>query len=67
MSKRHQSNRRKTYGRRQHEVHERRDRRRDREPIDVRIDAFGATARTDLIAGPGHAPGARHLRFGTAD
>ncbi len=26
MSKRHQSNRRRTYGRRQHELHERRDR-----------------------------------------
>ena len=66
MSKRHQSNRRKTYGRRQHEVHERRDRRRDREPMDVRIDAFGATARTDLIGGPGHVPGARPPRVRTA-
>lgn len=30
MSKRHQSSRRRTYGRRQHEVHERHDRRVDR-------------------------------------
>ena len=30
MSKRHQSSRRRTYGRRQHELHERIDRRTDR-------------------------------------
>lgn len=30
MSKRHNSSRRRTYGRRQHEVHERADRRSDR-------------------------------------
>jgi len=30
MSKRHTSNRRRTYGRRQHELHERVDRRADR-------------------------------------
>ena len=30
MSKRHQSSRRRSYGRRQHEVHERHDRRIDR-------------------------------------
>lgn len=33
MSKRHQSSRRKSYGRRQHEVHERAAR-RDREPFE---------------------------------
>jgi hypothetical protein len=32
MSKRHNSSRRRTYGRRQHELHERLDRRTDRRP-----------------------------------
>jgi hypothetical protein len=32
MSKRHNSSRRRTYGRRQHEIHERLDRRTDRRP-----------------------------------
>lgn len=41
MSKRHQASRRKTYGRRQHEVHERHLRRRDRDVVDVRVDTFG--------------------------
>lgn len=35
MSKRHQSTRRRTYGRRQHELHERSDRRLDRGRIDA--------------------------------
>jgi hypothetical protein len=35
VSKRHQSTRRRTYGRRQHELHERHDRRTDRGRIDV--------------------------------
>ena len=43
MSKRHQASRRKAYGRRQHEVHERSLRRRDHELLDARIDTFGAT------------------------
>lgn len=35
MSKRHQSTRRRTYGRRQHELHERPDRRLERGRLDV--------------------------------
>ena len=35
MSKRHQSNRRKTYGRRQHELHERRQREYQPESMDM--------------------------------
>ena len=35
MSKRHQSNRRKTYGRRQHELHERRQREYQPESMDT--------------------------------
>jgi len=42
MSKRHQSNRRRTYGRRQHELHERNDRRGERgRPEPDRIEAEG--------------------------
>ncbi len=41
MSKRHQSSRRKAYGRRQHEVRERTVRRPDRESLDVRVERFG--------------------------
>jgi hypothetical protein len=42
VSKRHQSSRRKTYGRRQHEVRERRTR-DDVMPMDDELDATGAT------------------------
>ena len=38
MSKHHQSSRRKTYGRRQHEVHERHQRDRQPEPVDLALD-----------------------------
>jgi hypothetical protein len=44
MSKRHNSSRRRTYGRRQHEVHERMDRRSER-------------GRVDRAGRPGHEPG----------
>jgi len=39
MSKRHAASRRRTYGRRQHEVHERMDRR----PYRIRIERTGRT------------------------
>jgi hypothetical protein len=38
VSKRHQSNRRKAYGRRQHELHERRQREYQPEPLDGALD-----------------------------
>jgi hypothetical protein len=38
MSKRHHSSRRRAYGRRQHELHERFDRRRSVESADIRHD-----------------------------
>lgn len=41
MSKRHQANRRKVYGRRQHEVRERVLRRPDPQ-LDIRVDGFRA-------------------------
>ena len=41
MSKRHQSTRRRTYGRRQHELHERTERRHERGPVEVEFaDGF---------------------------
>jgi hypothetical protein len=43
VSKRHQSNRRKSYGRRQHELHERSQRDQQHEPVEpVLDDAAGA-------------------------
>ena len=67
MSKRHQSSRRKTYGRRQHEVHERRGRRHGLEPIDVRIDTFGMTSRSDLFSVSGPESRIHHSRLGAVD
>lgn len=65
MSKRHQSNRRKTYGRRQHELYERRQ--RDHQPEHLGMDA-------DDLAGPGVAdrlafldPRTPRLHYATGD
>jgi len=51
VSKRHQSSRRRTYGRRQHELHERNSVRRH-QPIEeeAELDAFGATTPGDPLA-----------------
>ena len=43
MSKRHQANRRKTYGRRQHEVRERQDRAQHSEGFDFELGDWGST------------------------
>ena len=51
MSKRHQSSRRKTYGRRQHEVRERHDRTPQEELAGhFELDDWGTTASTDPFA-----------------
>lgn len=50
MSKRHQSSRRKAYGRRQHEVRERHDRTPHQEAADVELDDWGAAAPVDPFA-----------------
>jgi hypothetical protein len=66
MSKRHQSSRRKTYGRRQHEVRERSQRRREPEMLDVRVDSFGTAGRPEgvgLELDGGHRP----LSYAPAD
>lgn len=50
MSKRHQSNRRKTYGRRQHEVRERHDRDQPGQASEFESGDWGATAQADPLA-----------------
>ncbi len=65
MSKRHQSSRRRAYGRRQHELHERQDRRPDR----VRIELDWTDGSDGLQADPLAFldPRAPRLRFDFAD
>ena len=50
MSKRHQTNRRRSYGRRQHELHERAVRRHFPEPPDLATADAGATSSNDPLA-----------------
>jgi hypothetical protein len=51
VSKRHQSNRRKTYGRRQHELHERSQREPEPEGFEAPgADDFGAGTTADRFA-----------------
>jgi hypothetical protein len=51
VSKRHQSSRRRSYGRRQHEVHEREGGRRHQPAAEtVDLDAFGASSQADPLA-----------------
>ena len=65
MSKRHSSNRRKTYGRRQHELHERQA--RDHLPADLEdgLDDVGAPGIVDRLAFLD--PRTPRLRFATGD
>ena len=50
MSKRHQSSRRRSYGRRQHEVQERQARRHFPEPPETRAEDAGAGSASDPFA-----------------
>lgn len=50
MSKRHQTSRRKSYGRRQHEVRERYERARTPEPEDHALDDLGPLGVPDRLA-----------------
>ena len=50
MSKRHQSSRRKSYGRRQHELSERRGRELAQEPFEAELDEIGHNALADRFA-----------------
>ncbi len=49
MSKRHQSSRRKTYGRRQHEVRERQDRTHHIDTAGFELDEWGSSAPSDPL------------------
>ncbi len=61
MSKRHQSSRRRSYGRRQHELHEREGNRRGQLSEELDLDGFGASSQTDPLAF--HDPRAPRIRF----
>lgn len=50
MSKRHQNNRRKSYGRRQHEMHERRQRDNVPADVDLDLDDLGPSGIADRLA-----------------
>jgi hypothetical protein len=50
VSKRHHANRRKTYGRRQHELHERGQREHQPEPPDLALDDRAAGGMADRFA-----------------
>ncbi len=50
MSKHHQSSRRKNYGRRQHELAERRGRDLTQEPNEADLDEFGTSVIADRLA-----------------
>lgn len=65
MSKRHQSSRRRTYGRRQHEVHERHERRGDRSRPDLNWAVPGDEVQADPLSFLD--PRAPRLRFDFAD
>jgi hypothetical protein len=64
MSKRHQASRRRAYGRRQHEVHERHERRVERSRPEVNW-AESADAQADPLSFLD--PRSPRLRFGFAD
>jgi hypothetical protein len=50
VSKRHQSSRRRSYGRRQHELHEREVRRHMPISEELELDGFGGSAQADPLA-----------------
>jgi hypothetical protein len=50
VSKRHQSSRRRSYGRRQHEVHERESSRRHNPTEELELDAYGVSSQADPFA-----------------
>ena len=64
MSKRHQSNRRKSYGRRQHELTERRQREVAPDNLDAGMDDLGPTALADRFAFLGQGSARLHFAMG---
>lgn len=65
MSKRHQTSRRKAYGRRQHEVRERHERGRHAELPDLEVDEWGSGSPTDPLTFVD--PRAPRFRFAIGD
>lgn len=65
MSKRHQSSRRRQYGRRLHELHERHDRRAERDRIDLDWSSHDDELQLDPLAFLD--PRSPRSRFGYAD
>ena len=65
MSKRHQSSRRRSYGRRQHELHERVDRRRDHGRIELEWADPADAPQADPLSF--FDPRTPRLRFGFGD
>ena len=65
MSKRHQSSRRKTYGRRQHEVRERHDRGRQTDGFEFELGEWGPVMRDDSLGFMD--PRTPSIRFALAD
>jgi hypothetical protein len=66
MAKRHQATRRKTYGRRQHELREREQRRNGRDVLDEVLEAMGWEADDGRSVGGFEMVGG-HLRLATSD
>ena len=65
MSKRHQANRRKSYGKRQHELHERQQRDHHLSELGDGLDDVGATGIVDRLAFLD--PRTPRLRFAAGD
>lgn len=65
MSKRHQSSRRKNYGRRQHEVRERHDRAQHADAFEFDLGDWGSAAQSDPFAFLD--PRAPRIRFALGD
>jgi hypothetical protein len=65
MSKRHQASRRKSYGRRLHEVRERTDRQQHHDGSDLEHEDWGPSAPSDPLAFLD--PRSPRLRFSSAD
>ncbi|HYH93554.1 MAG TPA: hypothetical protein VD763_10370 [Candidatus Saccharimonadales bacterium] len=61
MSKRHQSSRRKSYGRRQHEVRERNDRTQHHDATGFDLEQWGSGAPADPLAFDPRSPRVRYL------
>ena len=64
MSKRHQASRRKTYGRRQHEVRERQDRAQHAEGFEFELGDWGTTQADPLTFSDPRSP---RIRFVLGD